>query len=211
MPEPVDPQQRFMTSRERLADDVGLRLLKAADDFADGDLILGNLYALRDAVMAEVLPVLEQLDALKAATERVRAAFNGTTPGGSSKLDALLQRAADGRVSVQDARDLGRVAAEFRDRLGRILAALDHPTDTTGEGDKPDWRKRARARVGDRVAARMQELLAEPDEPETEPDPAEHTAGNAEDCPRCTGRRDLAYPFICPGTNPDTTGETETL
>lgn len=39
---------------------------------------------------------------------------------------------------------------------------------------------------------------------------ARHTGGNAEDCPRCTGRRDLAYPFICPGQDPDTTEETET-
>lgn len=33
--------------------------------------------------------------------------------------------------------------------------------------------------------------------------PAEHVRGaNAEDCPACAGRRDLPYPFICPGTDP---------
>ena len=40
------------------------------------------------------------------------------------------------------------------------------------------------------------------DQPKEVP-PAEHTPGaNAEDCPACSGRRDLPYPFICPGTGP---------
>ncbi|TYK45184.1 hypothetical protein [Actinomadura decatromicini] len=42
------------------------------------------------------------------------------------------------------------------------------------------------------------DVLAALDQPEATP-PAEHTGGNAEDCPACSGRRDLPYPFICPG------------
>lgn len=61
MPEPVDPQQRLLSPHERVADDVYLALLNTADDYADGDLIVGNLYALRDAVTAEVLPTLDRL------------------------------------------------------------------------------------------------------------------------------------------------------
>lgn len=72
MPEPVDPQQRFMTPRERLADDVGLQLLKTADDYAPGDLIVGKLHALCDAVMTEILPVLEQVEAERDALKAVR-------------------------------------------------------------------------------------------------------------------------------------------
>ncbi|MCP2339192.1 hypothetical protein [Actinomadura rupiterrae] len=37
------------------------------------------------------------------------------------------------------------------------------------------------------------------------PFPAHVTGANAEDCPACTGRRDLPYPFICPGTDPTET------
>lgn len=37
---------------------------------------------------------------------------------------------------------------------------------------------------------------------ETGPDDlrAAHAGGNAEDCPACGSRKDLPYPFICPGT-----------
>lgn len=31
--------------------------------------------------------------------------------------------------------------------------------------------------------------------------PAEHAGGNAGDCPVCSGRRDLPYPFVCPGAD----------
>lgn len=108
-----DPQQRFMTPRERVADDVYLALLNAADDYADGDLVVGNLNALHAAVMAEVLPVLEQLEA---AIERARQmaqvwvdirptsptasdAGHGVAYAGQQILDALAAPEAPGGES----------------------------------------------------------------------------------------------------------------
>lgn len=46
--------------------------------------------------------------------------------------------------------------------IGDLLAALNDSAAAQQAISKPDWRERARARVGDEVAARMAELDAEP-------------------------------------------------
>lgn len=57
-------------------------------------------------------------------------------------------------------------------------------------------------------ATAVTEILATLDDQPTSS--AEHTPDeNAEDCPACDGRRDLPYPWICPGTDPDQPEESQ--
>lgn len=42
-------------------------------------------------------------------------------------------------------------------------------------------------------------------QPPVEVTQPEHTGGNAEDCPACSGQRDLPWPFICPAGAPSRT------
>lgn len=100
-------------------------------------------------------------DQWKARAEQAIKAFDGTTPGagGNSKLDALLQRAAAGQVSTDDAQNLGRIVTELLNRLARILAALAPCPHCGGGGAEPgteaegDW---------DSAAMRHHPYTAEP-------------------------------------------------
>lgn len=83
------------------------------------------------------------------------------------------------------------VRAEDADRLSLIREILS--------GDAPEGFDRLAALCGAMFGpSDKADRAALPATEETRK-PAEHTGGNAEDCPACDGRRDLPYPFICPG------------
>lgn len=89
------------------------------------------------------------------------------------------------------------VARWYAERYGNVeqnRAAVERVRALRDELAQPGRPLAVRV-VADRITAALN-----PDQPE-ETAPAGHTGGNAEDCPACTGRRDLPYPFICPGTD----------
>jgi hypothetical protein len=151
---PADQQQRLLSPWERPADNAFLALLNAADDYADGDLIVGNLYALHSAVTAVWKGDMEYLQAerdtarnrvtalekngaellaraerAEAANDAVRALAEQATHGGFGKLCCCFD--------CEDAQENGRDAPHeptwtaWTLDPAEVLAALG-VTETTG-------------------------------------------------------------------------------
>jgi hypothetical protein len=115
---PADQQQRLLSPWERTADNAFLALLNAADDYADGDLIVGNLYALHSAVTAVWKGDMEYLQAERdTARNRVTA------------LEAAVQHfAAEAHRRKWAHQDSIPAAFEELHRIGNeLLAALPAP------------------------------------------------------------------------------------
>jgi regulator of replication initiation timing len=132
--------------------------LKAELGRAQG--VIDDLRREVDDLTSENRQLRVERDALQSVVEWGREALEGAVSAWTTERDFHQERA--GRKGYgHDEMAAEAYGAAIKAVTG-ILAALAAP-ETPGDAEpRPGWRERARARVGDQVAARMAELMAEP-------------------------------------------------
>jgi hypothetical protein len=171
--------------------------------------------ALRDALLTGRPP----LDALEPRTEHLRDRIAHAirtqvtiSAGPNARADLTARRSI--RLSGSEADDAARAAlSEVQAELDRLRERAEKAEallrELVFDNDPCDYDHNGACQAHNLhdapcPHARAKELLAT--QTSTDTTPAQHTKGaNAEDCQACSGRRDLPYPFICPGTGPVTT------
>lgn len=142
---PADLLDEFERELERV-DDGRIPYEPTREDFA--------------AALAAVLPVVRAAERTKVDAEIRAKAFEEI----GAKLDEFAEASCCGGIrecaDPDCAWNAGYISGLAAARVVVRGATPDQPIEQ--DNNKPDWRERARTRVGDRVDARMEELMAEP-------------------------------------------------
>lgn len=176
----MSTEERESTYRDQLAEAIKRSVIARSGHTSFNEaMLLRAAYQDADAVLAVPNPEVERL------TQE------------NDQLGGELQawRNAHGRCGGVEESERAEKAEAERDRLRARITGVRIHTERLVTWCRDD---KASKTIAGSIAADILAVTGEPAEEKEDPNPG-HTGGNAEHCPACQGRRDLPYPFICPG------------